>query len=84
MAVIDLGAASPEQLQAVQRHPAMQGAFAVYVCRSSLLKAGVPAAGVAADAAAAVAAAQAAQADRAATLQTAFAGLVQVGAVNAC
>eukprot|EP00878_Enallax_costatus_P032672 GHUV01035922.1.p1 GENE.GHUV01035922.1~~GHUV01035922.1.p1 ORF type:complete len:126 (-),score=26.42 GHUV01035922.1:841-1188(-) len=39
MAVVDLGAASTEQLQAVRQHPAMKGAFAVHVCRKAALTA---------------------------------------------
>lgn len=37
MAVLDIGAASQEQLQVVRQHPAMKGAFAVHVCRKATL-----------------------------------------------
>jgi hypothetical protein len=53
MAVLDVGSASPEQLQSLLQHPAVKGAFSVFVCRKAALSASLTAAGTA-EAAAAV------------------------------
>lgn len=39
MAVLDAGAATAEQLQALKQHPTLQQAFTVYVSRPAALKA---------------------------------------------
>lgn len=53
MAVVDIGTASAEQLQSLLQHPAMKGAFSVFVCRKAALSASLAAAGTAEAAAAA-------------------------------
>lgn len=45
MAVLDVGAAAPEQLQALKQHPALKQAFTVYISRQAALKAGLSASG---------------------------------------
>lgn len=45
MAVLDVGAAAPEQLQALKQHPALKQAFTVYISRQATLKAGLSASG---------------------------------------
>lgn len=45
MAVLDVGAATPEQAQALKQHPALKQAFTVYVSRQAALKAGLAASG---------------------------------------
>jgi hypothetical protein len=45
MAVLDVGAATPEQLQALKQHPALKQAFTVHVSRQAALKAGLTASG---------------------------------------
>jgi hypothetical protein len=52
MAVMDIGAASTEQLQSLLQHAAMKGAFAVFICRKATLSASLAAAGSAEAAAA--------------------------------
>ncbi|KAF8071222.1 GLTP1 [Scenedesmus sp. PABB004] len=74
MSVVDIGAATLEQLAAVRQHPAMRGAFAVLVSRRAALAASLAAAGAAEAAAVAQLDRAAAQAAEAAT---ALAGLVQ-------
>lgn len=45
MAVLDVGAAAPEQLQALKQHPALKQAFTIYISRQAALKAGLAASG---------------------------------------
>lgn len=46
MAVLDIGAATAEQLQSLKQHPALKQAFTVYVSRQAALKASLAATGV--------------------------------------
>jgi hypothetical protein len=52
MAVMDIGAASTEQLQSLLQHAAVKGAFSVFVCRKAALSGSLAAAGTAEAAAA--------------------------------
>lgn len=54
MALLDVGAATADQLQAMKQHPALKQAFIVYVSRQAALKASLAAAGTAEAAAAAL------------------------------
>lgn len=47
MAVLEVGNCHAEQLQLLLQHPAVTGAFAVYVCRNAALSASLAASGVA-------------------------------------
>jgi hypothetical protein len=72
LALLDVGAATAEQLQALKQHPSLQHAFTVYVSRPAALKASLAASPEAMEQ-------QLASLDPALQAVAAAAGLVQVG-----
>lgn len=75
MAVVDVGAATPEQLQAFRQHPALKQSFCVFVSKQAALKASLTAGG----SPEAVAAQQLESASSSLEAVLAADGLVQVG-----
>lgn len=75
LALLDVGAATAEQLQALKQHPSLQQAFTVYVSRQAALKASLEASPEAMKQ-------QLASLETALQTVTAAQGLVEVGAGN--